>query len=241
MMEKQTWLIIGASSDVGVSYIKHLADKGTDGLTIYAHCNSRVSRFDEIKKDHPGLDIKVLKADLKLKSDRERLMDEVSDIEPNRFVFLPAAGFEYMRLKDLDTVRLEDGFAVQAESFLMLSSKVLPAMKKTGFGRVAVMLTEYTTDDLPPKFMADYITAKYALLGAMKACAAEYGGDKVKINGISPSMMDTSFINALDEKIKELNRMKAGRLLEPSDLFPVLDELLSAECDKNGCNIRITA
>jgi hypothetical protein len=54
-------------------------------------------------------------------------------------------------------------------------------------------------------------------------------------------MMDTSFINALDEKIKELNRMKAGRLLEPSDLFPVLDELLSAECDKNGCNIRITA
>ena len=95
MMEKQTWLIIGASSDVGVSYIRHLADKGTDGLTIYAHCNSRVSRFDEIKKDHPGLDIKVLKADLKLKSDRERLMDEVSDIEPNRFVFLPAAGFEY--------------------------------------------------------------------------------------------------------------------------------------------------
>ena len=45
MMEKQTWLIIGASSDVGVSYIRHLADKGTDGLTIYAHCNNRVSRF----------------------------------------------------------------------------------------------------------------------------------------------------------------------------------------------------
>jgi 3-oxoacyl-[acyl-carrier protein] reductase len=102
-------------------------------------------------------------------------------------------------------------------------------------GRVLVMLTEYVTMELPPRFMSDYIAAKYALLGLMKAAASEYGGKDLKINAIAPSMMDTSFLNGMDPKIKELEIYKNGRILSPADLFKDIDELLFGECEENGC------
>ena len=47
--------------------------------------------------------------------------------------------------------------------------------------------------------------------------------------------MDTSFLNGMDPKIKELEIYKNGRILSPADLFKDMDELLFGECEENGC------
>ena len=233
-----TYLVIGASSDVGSTYIRHLAEKDDGDLCILAHCFGRPEKFDAIKKDFPELDIRVFKADLSDQEETERLIKDIRDTGrvPEKFMFLPAPAFSYMRLKELDLNRVEESFRIQAESFLMLASEFFPDMKKIEASRAVVMLTKYVADEMPPKFMTDYIVAKYALLGAMKSAAAEYGGGKLMINGISPDMMDTSFLKNMDPKIKEMAVYQNGRLMTPGDLVGVFDEMLSAEYSVNGEN-----
>ena len=237
-----TYLLIGASSDVGSTYIWHLAKKNDGDLCILAHCFGRPEKFDAIKAEFPELDIKVFKADLSDLSETERMIKDIRDTGrvPEKFMFLPAPAFSYMRLKDLDTGRVEQSFRIQAESFLMLASGFFPDMKKIEGARAVVMLTKYVADEMPPKFMTDYIVAKYALLGAVKAAAAEYGGGKLMINGISPDMMDTSFLKDMDPMIKELAVYQNGRLMTPEDLVDVFDEMLSAEYSVNGENRCVT-
>ena len=234
--------MIGASSDVGSTYIRHLAGKKEEGMCILAHCFGRPEKFDAIKTEFPELDIRVFRADLSNLSETEKLIKDIRDTGrvPEKFLFLPAPAFSYMRLKDLDNSRVEESFRIQAESFLMLASEFCPAMKKTEGARALVMLTKYVDDDLPPKFMTDYIVAKYALLGAMKAVAAEYGGGKLMINGISPDMMDTSFLKNMDSRIKEMAVYQKGCLMTPEDLVEVFDEMLSSGYAENGENRCVT-
>ena len=55
------------------------------------------------------------------------------------------------------------------------------------------MLTSCTTN-IPPKYLASYVTSKYALLGLVKALSNEYADKGIRINGISPSMIETKFL-----------------------------------------------
>ena len=103
-------------------------------------------------------------------------------------------------------------------------------MAKKKYGRVVIMLTAYTIGT-PPKFQSTYVTAKYALLGLMKSLAAEYRPYGVCINGISPGMIDTKFIEELPHPVVEQNIKNSvlGRNLTPEDIIPVIRYLLSEE------------
>ena len=228
-----TAVIAGASSDTGIAYTEHLLKRFPEAC-IYAHGGSRTERLYGLAEKYPLADIKVLKADLLKKEEREGLAAALKGVAADAFLFLPAGRFSYMRLKDAEEEYFTDAFSIQVLSFADLAKVLLPDMKKRG-GRALVMLTEYVTMELPPRFMSDYIAAKYALLGLMKAAASEYGGKDLKINAIAPSMMDTSFLNGMDPKIKELEIYKNGRILSPADLFKDMDELLFGECEENGC------
>ncbi|MCR5210082.1 MAG: SDR family oxidoreductase [Lachnospiraceae bacterium] len=238
---KKTYLCIGASSDVCTEYIGHLVKNNPAGITVLAHSFSRQGRFDELKRSYPEVRITDLRADLSDPGQVGAMIENIRSggYDIDNFLFFPALKFEYMRLKELDLQRVERSFAVQAESFLLLAKEFFPLMKKRENARALVMLTSYVADDMPPKFMTDYVVAKYALLGAMKAAAAEYGGGNLMINGISPEMMDTSFLDKLDPKVREMSLYKNGKLLVPSDLFETMDEMLSADFKENGTNRKI--
>ena len=73
----------------------------------------------------------------------------------------------------------------------------------------------------------------------MKAAAAEFGGGKFMINGLSPVMMDTKFLCNMDPHIIEMNKAQSpiGRIIKPEEIVPYIDKLLSADCDFNGTNL----
>ncbi len=243
-----TYLIIGASSDVGKSYIGYLNDKyegAGDKPAVIAHYNSSVSAFEKLRTD--SISLHTVRADLSEEDGVEKLLKYIKDngFEVTHFVFLPAARFEYCRIKEIDKGKndsLDKDMRIQAYSFIRLCAGLLPGMKKRAFGRVAVMLTKYTADDMPPANMSPYIICKYALLGAMKAAASEYGGKGIKINAVSPDMMDTAFLGNIDLRIKELaaQMSSTGRLIMPGEIAPFIDDLMSEETDCNGENILIT-
>ena len=61
------------------------------------------------------------------------------------------------------------------------------------------------TINLPPKALVHYTTIKYALLGLVKSLASEYGNKNIQINALSPSMIETKFLENINEKIIEIN------------------------------------
>lgn len=83
------------------------------------------------------------------------------------------------------------------------------------------------------KYISDYMTAKYSLLGLMKALTVEYKEKGIRINGVSPDMADTKFISGLPriaiEKKKDESMSKA--LLSASDIVPTIAYLLDEASD----------
>ncbi|MBR5420978.1 MAG: SDR family oxidoreductase [Lachnospiraceae bacterium] len=237
-------LIIGSSSDVGLEYLRHLnkdQDKN-EHVRVFSHYFTTDEKIREAFPGGPERELHTFRADLSDPSETERMIEELKaeGCTPSRILFLPAPPFAYRRVKEYESGCLKPGISVGAEAFLLICRAFLPGMKKTG-GNVAVMLTSYVLDELPPKYMTDYVVAKYALMGAMKAAAAEYGSEKLHINGIAPEMMDTKFLNTIDPRIREMNiaQAPAGRLLVPADLLPVLDELLGENIKENGVIRRV--
>lgn len=241
----KSYLIIGASSDVAVEYIrslaKHTRKNAKNPILICAHYYRNKDKLMEIAREYSGIELKLLQADLTEEEQALKLVNQVMQYVkyPNYILHFPAMTFDYMRYREMDTDYLRQEMNVQLYSFLIITREFLPLMHKEYGNRVLVMLTSYLAEELPPKFMADYVVAKYALLGAMKAAAAEYGGKNLKINGISPIMMDTKFLSKIDSKIKELAAMKSSinRVPKPEELIPYIDELLDSGCTKNGYNL----
>jgi 3-oxoacyl-[acyl-carrier protein] reductase len=97
--------------------------------------------------------------------------------------------------------------------------------------------------NIPPKALTQYTTVKYALLGLVKSLASEYADKNIQINSISPSMVETKFLDNINEKLVELGAynhpLKRNAIVR--DITPIIKLLISKESDyMNGINIPIT-
>ena len=239
----KNYVIIGGSSDVALSYIKHINDisAGSDKASVIAHYAHNDQGLKALSDQCRNVDLYSLQADLTDEAAVDKLTDAIMERfdHVDYFLHFPALPFDYMRYKELDSQKIKQELDVQLFSFLNISKKLFPAMKKVADARAVVMLTKYVADPMPPKFMVSYVVTKYALLGAMKAAAAEFGGGKFMINGLSPVMMDTKFLCNMDPHIIEMNKAQSpiGRIIKPDEIVPYIDKLLSADCDFNGTNL----
>lgn len=231
--------ITGASSDIGIATLRELIKRdGIEAYQIYAHYNRSDEKLLALAEEFPGLSIETIQADLTNPTEVKTLASVVSEKEISYFLHFPALPFDYMRFKQMDFAHIKKEMEVSVYSFLALGKELFPKMKKVENSRALVMLTSFITEEHPPKFMVDYLTTKYALLGAMKAAAEEFGGGNLLINGISPEMMETKFLDQIDPKIKEMNAMKreSGKLVTPEEVAPYIVEMISETYQKNGVN-----
>ncbi|MBI2024675.1 MAG: SDR family oxidoreductase [Candidatus Harrisonbacteria bacterium] len=113
----------------------------------------------------------------------------------------------------------QDQIDVQTRSFVDLLPLVVPTMKRQGGGRIINILTTYVIGQ-PPSGLADYVTAKYALLGLTKAAARELGKYHITVNAVSPSFIRNKFTDRIPEKFDELliSQTPLGRLATPEDV-----------------------
>ena len=88
-----------------------------------------------------------------------------------------------------------------------------------------------------------YSIVKHALLGMMKSLAVEYGDKNVNINGLSPNMVETKFLDNIDSRIVEMAALNTirKRNISISGVVDAIDFLLSDRSDYiNGVNLNLT-
>ena len=239
-MSKNTILIVGASSAIGMEIIRQIA---ADDVVILAHYHTGINRLKALGSEIAGKLIPI-KADLEQAGDIDLLIEAVKSysISPGNIIFLAAPRLTLVRFKDLSWQDFNHHTTMQLRTAVELLKSFLPAMAKDGYGRVVFMLSEVTMG-LPPGNMAHYITAKYALLGLMKALASEYASKHICINAVSPSMIETGFLADIPRKVVELTAQQhpLKRNATPADVAPVIRFLLSEESGfMTGVNIPVT-
>lgn len=197
-MEK-VYLILGASSDIALELLRRL---DTEKAVVYATYFSDESSLKKVAGECKHLSIIPIKCDMSDEAEVCKLINEVAGRAITHIIHMAAAAFRNMRIRDWDADRVKMELEVGTLSFAKICSSILPEMSKRRFGKVVVLLTSFVIGK-PPKYMADYVLSKYALLGYTKALAVEYGDKGINVNALSPSMVETKFLKNLDERVVE--------------------------------------
>ena len=238
-MSKDIILIIGASSDIGLNLIKNVSDEAL----IIAHYNSSNGKLLELSKNINN-ELVTLKADLSKEDEINKLLDVIeSDYGiPNKIIHLAATRVENIRFKDVTWNDFEKDISISLKSSVLILNRFLPNLAKEKRGKVVLMLSSYVLG-VPPKALAHYTTIKYAMLGLVKSLASEYADKNIQVNSISPSMIETKFLENINEKLVEIGAYNhpLKRNAKVEDITPIVKMLISKESDyMNGINIPIT-
>ena len=227
-MSSRVILITGASSDIGIAVTRALMG-AADAPTVLAH-SFRGGEKIRLLQEEFGERVQPVQADF---TDAASVTSMAEDIvlrfgTPHSVVHLPALRLSYERFTKFNWERFTSDLAVQVRAAVVLLQKFLPKMAKMDHSRVIFVLSS-VTHGMPPKFMSMYTVLKYAQLGLMRSLAAEYAGTNVRINGISPSMVDTQFLQEIAEVAVQMSAAASpqGRNATPSDLVGAIEFLLS--------------
>lgn len=238
----KVYLITGASSEVGMAYIKKLDE--TEDVTVIAHYGKNKDSLEQLQEELCHVTLHMVQADLSLAEGPEVICNYIKEqgLLVTHVLHLAAPAFSYVKIKKWDEEKVRKEMQIQFFSFASMMKEILPQMAKAGFGRVCVMLSSYVLGT-PPKFMSDYVAVKSALLGYVRAAATEYGEKGVCINGISPNMMETKFLQNIDEKIVRMTADSSalGRNIRVEETVGGIAYLLSDEASYvNGINLNLS-
>lgn len=228
-MRKKVILILGASSDLAIAFIHQEIGKYD---YIIAHYHSNGSRLLEIQKEYTDK-VKLVKADFASIQELQNFIDEIkSGIIPNYIIHFPAVECKLRKFEKIAISDFQDNLQVSVLSVILILQNLLPLMAKEQYGKIVFILSIHTITD-GHEYISDYLTAKYSLLGLMKALTVEYKEKGIRINGVSPDMIETKFISGLPriaiEKKKNENMSK--ELLSVSDIVPTIAYLLDEASD----------
>jgi 3-oxoacyl-[acyl-carrier protein] reductase len=228
-MDRDLVLITGASSDIGLALIRRLIASG-DQPGILAHYYSSAVRLEQLRAELDFPSLIPLSADLSSESDVRELAARISGEFgiPNRMVHLPALKLQYERFTKIQWDRFEVDLNIQVRSAVILLQNFLPAMAKMAAARLVFVLSS-TTRAIPPKFMSAYGIVKQAQLGLMRALASEYGETGISINAVSPSMVDTRFLDDIPEVARNMSAAASPRKrnAKPEEVARAIEFLLS--------------
>ena len=233
-------LVTGASSDMGMALIE---DVHKNYYRIWAHYNSSIKLVEQLREEI-GEKLIPVKCDFNSLDDIEHMINliEISAIIPNNIVHFAAPKTFNCQFHKCKWYDYQKGINTSLRSIVMLLEHFIKNMRQEKYGRIIFLLTSYLIG-VPPKFQSPYITIKYALCGLMRNLAAEYADKGITVNGVSPDMVETKFLENVPELIIKQNAEKSPikRNLTPRDVIPAIRYLLSDEAEAvTGINMGIT-
>ena len=83
----------------------------------------------------------------------------------------------------------------------------------------------------PKKGETSYITSKFALLGLIKSLTTEYSGNDLRVNAVSPSLVETKYVEHFPEFLRKdvLDKHPMNRHCTVSEVIDSVEFLLSPQ------------
>ena len=235
------YLLLGASSDLCCAFLR--MHKWQEDDEIVAQFFHNAEELKKIAQEIPA-PMHLVQADFSEEDSAENFADWLrkNAFVPTHILHVPAVPIENQRFTEIAWSDAERQIMVQCRALVILLQAVIKQMAKVKQGKIIIGLSSCTIN-VPPKYLSGYVMAKYALMGLGKALAVEYAPKNIQVNMISPSMMETKFLQRIPEQVVEQSAASnpTKRNVMPGDVVGVIEYLFS---DGNtfitGANIPIT-
>jgi 3-oxoacyl-[acyl-carrier protein] reductase len=227
----RTILITGATSSFGQDLISRLP---SDTKII---AQSRDSLPPNMEIDHRVISIisDFSKSDFMTDFEQKVDFEAVDEV-----VHFAAADLRLRRFIETTPDQLLFDYKINFISIVSLLTKILATLKNNPRQiKVVIMVTDMVR--IPKKGEISYMTSKYALLGLVNSLLSEFSGNQLRINAISPSLVDTRFVNIPDFlKTDILNKHPMKRFCTPAEVVDTVEFLLTPQSSFiNGQNFFI--
>lgn len=215
-------LVTGASGGIGAAIAKQLA---ADGYMVAVHYCRSEQAAKTLAETIGGL---AVQADLSDFAEIERMVSEAEEQLGAIDLLVCNAGMSltglYQDISDADAMRL---FAVNVGGVMHTTKKVLPMMLRRHSGTIITIASIW--GEVGAACEVHYSASKAAVIGFTKALAKEVGRSGIRVNCISPGVIETP-MNAQHsaETMAELaEETPLGIIGQPEDIADAVSFLAS--------------
>jgi NAD(P)-dependent dehydrogenase (short-subunit alcohol dehydrogenase family) len=175
--------VSGGGSGIGASIVEHFAAQGSK--VGFVDINEPASKAVAAKTG-----ALFLKCDIKdVKAYQSALAEMASKLGPITVLVNNAAHDERHKLEDVTVEFWDDRIAVNLRHAFFAIQAVVPGMKKAGGGSI-VNFSSISYHTMTAN-LAVYQAAKAATIGMTRGLARDLGGDKIRLNSITPGWIMT--------------------------------------------------
>src|SRR5580693_3806631 len=229
--ERQTAIVTGASSGIGLGITRALLEHGYRVVG-----NSRtISKSTELKASG---DLVLVDGDIGKKDTAIKVADaaikrfgRIDLLFNSAGIYLPKPFTEYTP-EDFEMM-----IGTNVAGYFFITQQVVTQMRKQKSGHIVSISTVLTDQPLAGAPISLPVITKSTIPAFSRALAMEYVADGIRVNTISPGVVDTP-MHANDDHELLKNLPPARRLVQISEIVDALLHLQSAPM-VNGENIRI--
>ena len=223
-------IVLGASGRLGSEITRKLISIGYEVIGTYRDKNHLPKDLVENKK------VVFYPIDFKQKSSIEHFLKSIKEEKIDFITNTISNKIFIEKVEKISTEIIEEDFRVNVTNYLYFLQKVIPNLSKNS--QIVFILSEMVLG-IPKNYLSSYIITKYALLGLMKCMSEELKLKGIRVNAVSPGMMDTNFTWNVKFNGKEIVLPKDKRVfVNPSEVAEKILEIISNE-SINGKNIPI--
>ncbi|KAG0484132.1 hypothetical protein HPP92_012216 [Vanilla planifolia] len=227
-LQGTTALVTGGSKGIGLAIVEELARLGATVHTCSRHehdLNDCLQRWRSLNL----FNITTSVCDVSSRSDRERLMAEVSSLFQGRLNILICNAGRLISKKALDCT-VEESSAIMAtnfESAFHLSQLAHPLLKACGQGNIVFISSIAGLAAFP--ILALYSSTKGAINQLAKNLALEWAKDNIRVNCVAPGFIETVMLKSLLESEGTPTLESTGcpmkRVGKPEEVAPLVSFL----------------
>ena len=236
---KQVAIITGGAKGIGAAISKRLA---LDGYSIHISYNESSKDYVSLEKELLGQNValSLTRGDISNPEVCRQIADDcIEKHDRIDTLILNAGKFLMGSLDDLSSYEWNQLVQVNITSAMQILKNVLPHMRKIG-GNVVFLGTGSISNPLPSPDYPLYDASKAGLHVLMKSLSASEAGFGIRVNMVSPGMIDTG--NLGSDSIKKFSaQIPLQRLGRPEEVASAVAFLISDEASYiNGINLDVS-
>ena len=230
-LQGQVAVVTGASKGIGAAIAEHLAAAGAAVVVNYA--SSRASAEAVVNRiRQAGGKAVAVQADVSRLEDVRRLFAETKKAFGKLDILVNNAGiYEFAPLEEISGEHFHKQFDLNVLGLLLATQEAVKHFGPSG-GSI-VNLSSVVATSAPPNGSV-YSATKAAVNAITRSLAQELGPCKVRVNAVSPGVIETEGLHAAGISSSDFQRQveaqtSLGRLGQPQDVAPAVVFLASAE------------
>ena len=202
LLEGKVVLVTGASRGIGKAIAKRLSENGAFVWINYNKSEQTANQTVEEIRNSGGL-CELIKADVTVQNDIDRMLEKIAE-RGNLDVLVNNAGpaIKSASFENISWDNMLIAYEQIVGSVFMVTKTFIGKLKENK-GKIINIITSAALGRTAYNWLP-YVTAKSALIGFSKNIAQELGPSGVRVNMVSPSLVDTDLVVGIPEKYRQM-------------------------------------